>query len=539
MLIGVTGFAQAPVWLWAKSAGEAHDDYANSIAVDSSGNTYVTGYFASSTITFGTTTLLNMSTPPDLDIFLTKYDANGNVIWAKSAGSIHDDVAHSISLDASGNIYIAGEFAGPTLTIDTITLTDSSYSDIFIAKFNADGNVLWAKSIGGTHDDWANSIAVDPSGNFYIVGWYDSPTLSFGSTTLTSAGSEEIYLAKFDTNGNPIWAKSATGTAWDCANSVAIDSYGNVFFSGGFESSTLNFGSTTLTNVGGEDIFLAKYDSSGNIIWAKGIGGTSGRNANSVAMDALGNVSLSGTFYSPTISIGATTLTNADNTSNTADLFLAKFNTGGNALWAKRAGGTDSDWSNSITIDPSGNIYMTGGFASPSLTFGSTTLTNTGYYNIFLTKYDAGGNVLWAKKAGDAGFEDANSIAMDMTGNIYIAGNFCSNALAFGTTVLTNPFSANYTFDLFLAKSENSIGISELSDSLNIYIFPNPSSGNATIIIPEKAIIEILNIEGQLIKTINTADKQTGIDVSDLSSGVYIIKAKTDRGVAVKKFIKE
>ena len=325
--LSIISNAQSHSWVQAKSAGGTGQDKATSVTVDASGNTYVAGYFQSNTITFGSFTLTNAGGYDD--IFLVKYDANGNVLWAKSAGGTADDDATSIAVDASGNTYVAGTFESSSITFGSITLTNGHtwYGDIFVAKYDTNGNVLWAKSAGGTDYDIANSVAVDASGNTYLTGMFCSSSITFGSTTLTNANgihqTPDLFLAKYDAGGNVLWAKSVGGTGYECAYSVAINASGNPYVAGYFNSSTLSFGSTTLTNAGNPDIFLAKYDAGGNVLWAKSAGGTGTDIATSVAVDNSGNPYVVGYFTDSTFTFGSTTLTNAD-TSNTSDLFLVK-----------------------------------------------------------------------------------------------------------------------------------------------------------------------------------------------------------------------
>jgi len=407
--------------------------------------------------------------------------------------------------------------------------------DIFLAKYDTSGNVLWAKSADGTGDDGASSVAVDASGNIYVVGYFGD-TLTFGSTTLTNAGHYDIFLVKYDTSGNMLWAKSAGGTGDDNAYSVTVDASGNSYVAGSFLSPTLTFGSTTLTNASSDgDIFLAKYDASGNVLWAKSAGGTDGDVASSVAVDASGNTYVAGWFYSPTLTFGSTTLTNTNVWED--DIFLAKYDANGNVLWAKSAGGTDDDVASSVAVDASGNTYVAGWFYSPTITFGSSTLTNTNVWedDIFLAKYDANGNVLWAKSAGGTDDDGASSVAVDASGNTYVAGWFLSPTITFGSTTLTYAGSG----DIFLAKLSSNTGINELSNSLNILVFPNPASDNLTIETLQKSEIEISNIQRQLIKTLATNAGKTNIDVSAFPSGMYFLEVKTGKGIEVRKFIKE
>ncbi len=379
LVVSANTFAQAPNCLWATSAGGNSSDVGYSSTTDASGNVYVTGGFSSPTIAFGTTTLTNVGSN---DIFIAKYDSIGTVLWAKSAGGTSTDYGFSVSTDAIGNVYVTGGFSSPTISFGTTTLTNAGNAgsnDIFIVKYNAAGTMLWAKSAGGTSIDRGQSISTDASGNVYFTGGFQSATITFGTTTLTNAGSAGIYdifIAKYDAAGTVLWAKSAGGTSDDEGRSVTADASGNVYVTGHFFSPTITYGTTTLNNVGSGDIFIAKYDAAGTVQWAKKAGGTDNDAGISVTSDVGGNVYITGGFQSATITLGTTTLTNANNTGTTGDMFIAKYDASGTVLWSKSAGGTYDDIDNSVTTDASGNVYVTGNFASPTITFGTTTLTN-------------------------------------------------------------------------------------------------------------------------------------------------------------------
>jgi hypothetical protein len=374
--------AQVPNYLWAKGAGGNGMDNGNSVATDASGNIIVTGYFTSASITFGTITLTNANSTGIADIFIVKYDAGGNVLWAKSAGGSDWDHGISVSTDTGGNVLLTGYFASSLITFGTATLTNAGNFDIFLVKYDAGGNVLWAESGGGSASDVCNSVSTDAGGNTLLTGYFSSSTITFGTTTLTNAGNSDMFLVKYDTGGNVLWAKSEGGSAFDKGNSVFTDTGGNILVAGFFISSTITFGTTTLTNAGTANFFLVKYDAGGNVLWAKGGGGSANDEANSVSTDAGGNILVTGVFNSPSITFGTTTLTNA----GISDIFLVKYDSAGNILWAKRAGGSTDDYGNSVSTDAGGNILVTGYSTSPSITFGTTTLTNAGGLDFILVK---------------------------------------------------------------------------------------------------------------------------------------------------------
>jgi len=461
---------------WAKSAGGTGDDMGLSISTDASGNVLVTGYFASPSITFGTTTLTNANTNGTADIFVVKYDASGNVLWAKSAGGTGDDMGLSISTDASGNVLATGRFAGSSITFGTTTLSNAGSTDIFVVKYDAGGNVLWAKSAGGASYDYGYGISTDFSGNVLVTGSFWGTSITFGSTTLTNAGS------------------------------------------------------------GTNDIFVVKYDTSGNVLWAKGAGGTDSDVGYGITTDATGNVLATGYFMSPSITFGTTALSLSS--AGSSDIFIVKYDASGNVLWAKSTGGTDQDFGQSLTINASGNVLLAGYFRSSSITFGSTTLTNAGSAtdDIFIVKYDANGNVLWAKSAGGTDGDVGYGISTDAIGNILVTGRFDSPSINFGTTTLTN---AGF-WDIFIANLSESVGVEEAgSEDSQIKIYPNPSTGKFTIHSQEKiSSIEIFNVLGERIYyTHSNLSSLIKLDISDQPLGVYILQLKTEKGTATEKVV--
>jgi hypothetical protein len=444
---GIVSFGQIPDYPWAKNIGGNKDDQGNSITTDAFGNVYLTGGFKSSAITFAGVILTNAGNNNN-DVFIAKYGTSGNVLWAQRAGGSGDDFCNSITTDSLGNVYLTGMFKSSSITFGSTTLTnaDSNTYDIFIVKYDPSGNVLWAQRAGGSNDDSGNSIDADNFGNIYLTGNFKSSTITFNSDTLTNAGVNDIFIAKYNSSGNVLWAQRAGGTNGDVGNGISADNFGNIYLTGYFQSLSIIFGIDTFTNAGVSDIFIAKYDSSGNVLWAKSVGGSSMDFSTGIITDSFDNIYLTGWFGSPTITLGSHTLTNAGN----YDIFIAKYDSSGNVLWAKRAGGTGGDVGNSISEDSYGNIYLAGSFNSSAIVFGSNTLINAGFSDIFITKYDSSGNVLWARRAGGGSDDYGYGIAIDKFDNEYITGMFKSSSIAFGNYTLTNADSG--TGDIYIAK---------------------------------------------------------------------------------------
>jgi hypothetical protein len=479
--------AQVPNWAWAKSAGEytIATNSRSSIATDSNGNIFAVGGFDSLSLTLGTFTLANVGVSNSSDIFIAKYDATGNVLWLKGAGGISTDYATGIDIDASGNILVLGEFKSPSITFGTTTLINSgsTTNDLFIVKYDINGNVVWAKSAGGSDDENGLGISTDLNDNIFITGDFSSASLNFGTTSLTNIypGSSDIYIAKYDFNGNVLWAHRAGNIYDDNGNAVSTDHSGNVIMTGQF-SNNISFGSTILnSNFSQDEIFIVKYDSNGNVLWAKKAGGSYKDYSTDITIDTSQNIFISGCFRSPTIAFGITLLTNVS--TNLESSFIAKYDLYGNILWAKSSGGSNGlDYSKSISSDVNGNVYLTGNSDRQTITFGSTTLNNSGFNgdDVYIVKYDTNGNVLWATSLGGTYQDQSFCIETDPSSNLIITGSSSSPTITFGNTSLTNGLLSNRR--PFIAKlGTNTVGLDEIKTNSNISIAPNPFTSETTI----------------------------------------------------------
>jgi len=543
LLNSILTLAQAPYWEWAKSGTGTSDDTGQSIGVDASGNSYVTGYFDSQTISFGNHILTNAGSR---NIFLVKYDPNGEVIWATSAGGTDNDIPGCIAVDANGNSYLTGRFYSPTITFDTIVLYNDAGSDVFVVKYDESGNVLWARSSVGSADDWGRGISLDPFGNVYIAGGFGAPNITFGPYTLTCVGDGNVFVTKYDIYGNVLWAKAAVGDigiGYNWANSICSDTDGNSLVSGFFQSPTITFDTITLMNANNDlssDIYIVKYNSIGNVIWAKSVGGIDADVASSISVDSDGNAYMAGRFRSPYLTFDTITITN-DSGYMYNNIFVAKYNPEGNVLWVRAA-----ERSNGCVIytDSVGNSFLTGDFPGPTITFGSTTVTGSGGTDVFLVKYNASGDVLWAKCAGGAGGDYSRGVSADAIGNPYITGFFTSLIANFDTISLQNTSNSGYSQDFFIAKLNDVINsIPEEPFSFNNFrIYPNPANNKITIKtnrnIQDETVIHVLNINGEQILTYKFQSRNNfEMNVSTLKSGIYIVKIQTNVGVEIKRLL--
>ena len=311
----------------------------------------------------------------------------------------------------------------------------------------------WAVGAGGTDMDSGLSIATDSQGNQYVTGGF-ADTATFGSHTLTASGGNDIFVAKLDPSGNWIWAVKAGGIGYDRGNNITLDGTGNAYVTGYF-ADTATFGSHTLTAGGSTyntNIFVAKLDPNGNWLQAVQAEGASSGSGTDIVLDIAGNAYVTGTFYG-TATFGSHTLT-ADG-SGYGDIFVAKLNASGNWLWAVKAGGTGGDEGRGIALDGADNTYVTGSFRGTA-TFGNYTFTATGLDDLFVAKLNPSGNWIWAVRAGASDDEHVmgNGIAVDGAGNAWVTGCF-EGIATFGSHILTAS-GGELDTDVFAAKLDPS-----------------------------------------------------------------------------------
>lgn len=331
---------------WAE--GFAGKDYerANDIALDDDGNTYITGSFRDE-ITFGDITLDGNGT----DLFATKFDSKGNVVWAKNFGASDFDYGYGIDVDNNGNTYITGRFANQVL-FDNIALNGGEFGDAFVAKLNSEGSVIWAKNFGtSSFENRGEEIVVDDEGNSYLF-------------MTEGEGDNRISVAKLDNNGSTIWKQNLNGSR---AKDIAVDDEGNSYIAGAFQD-TATFGNTTLES-DNRDLFVAKLDSKGDVLWAKDFNLTADGEVDDITIDNEGNSYVSGIYYTSKTSVGEFTLYGERG----GNAFIAKFDSNGEMEWAQNVGGANSERIYDIA-EHDNKIYLAGGFNREAI-FSDTVIT--------------------------------------------------------------------------------------------------------------------------------------------------------------------
>jgi hypothetical protein len=436
---------------WAKREGLWAYDYGKGIANDASGNVYVAGKYEMNAIFSGVT----LPCQGNHDIYLAKYNSAGALTWIRTAGGYSGDYAHCLAVDNS-YVYVAGEIEGSGNIVrfigSSITLTPKGSNDAFVAKYDLNGSLLWAKRGGDVYDDKPQGIAYDKSGNIYICGYFRTKTV-FGNTVLYGSGGNDIFIAKLDPNGNYLWAKKAGSAGRDEATSIVCDAAGNVYICG-MHGNGCSFGSQTVNTPDGySNSYVAKYSTSGALLWVKSAGGVYDDVAWSLTTDKFGKIIVTGQFNS-SMNFGSTNLY----TSGNADVFIGAYDGAGNAVWANKAGGNQVDLARGIGTDGS-NIFITGQFGGTA-NFGATTKTAADNADVFISCLNNNGQFLWTSTAGGSpdaaetlGFESGIAVCAEPSGNVYATGAILNGGV-FGNT----PLYGYARTDVFITKLKNNFG---------------------------------------------------------------------------------
>jgi hypothetical protein len=469
----------SPEFLWAHQLGGNQGQASYGISVDPIGNIYVTGIAGNKTHQSIGTHLWHSSGG---EVFLSKLSSTGKLLWQQNAGGSGIDAGLAVAADRTGGAYVAGYFSGKIKFGDVKLQAPEdrrthlgSAADAFLVRYSSDGKLIWARQAGGTSLDQAYALATDKRGNAYITGYFQGKA-TFGSVKLESRTRPDgdhdpdtdygdFFVAKYDSSGKMLWVRQAGDSGLNAGHGIAVDAAENVYVTGRFARSsgfgsftnTISFGKISIADTNLCN-FVAKYDRDGNILWAHPTAGVGELEFahNYIAVDHANNVFLAGTFtFSQTI--GDITLTELPGGNN--ELFLAKYDTDGKVLWCKQAGGKSHDTCEGLTVDESGNAYITGSF-DENATFGTLQIQAKPHdhrvsgYESFIACYDPSGNVTRATTID----RNANmkGIACDNREEVYVMGNF-RDSVTFGRTVLTSKkdFWGQQIGDVFIAKRPN------------------------------------------------------------------------------------
>jgi hypothetical protein len=387
----VTRMGPSGGFVWAVSGGGYFDDRTLGLCNDPQGNVIATGTYWSNS-TFGPFSLNGSAD----HVFVVKIDLNGNFLWATTGGSSGDDHGYDLVTDPQGNIFITGYLSnhyGPTPgtatfgTLPSFTVHDSI---AFVARLSPTGVWQWVKTFGGTDVEHDNDIAIDSLGNVYVVGGFYG-TKSFGPVSLTSTNnSRDIFVVKYDANGNFVWVTTTGDTLDDRANGITIDHEQHIYITGEFRDHVI-FGADTLNNYGGpsgRDIFVGRMDLNGNWVWAKRAGSTSGGDAGrAITVNRNGNIFVTGQCRG-LVKFGNDTIFHTG--SDSIQAFVAAIDSLGDWKWALHCGGPLEDRGYGIVADSACRLYFCGYYDMPNGQFGPHSLTTNGRKDGFMARIDGG-----------------------------------------------------------------------------------------------------------------------------------------------------
>ncbi len=422
--------------LWADQFGSSGRDAGHGLVVDSADAVITVGEF-SGTIAFGSTQLTSAG---GTDIYVVKVQtSDGAVVWAKRFGSTSNDVGFDVAVDGSNNVYVTGRFLG-SVDFGGGVLQSGAQDDAFVLKLGSDGSFGWARKIGGAGFDAGQGIAA--RGNAVVVGGFFNGSMTVDTTTLTSAGSSDIFVMSMAaSNGSTNWVKSFGGTSGELSTDIAIDNTDNVVVTGSF-AGTVNFGGGAISTPGGFSavLLLKLAGATGAHLFSQGYGASDAHSRGyGIAIDSANSILLTGEFGG-TVSFTCPNALTASQP-NLMDAFLVKLTQAGSCTWAKGFGGTGTFDRNGRGVAVSGadTVAISGSFCG-SMTFGGPTLTAAGScanQDVYAARFMADGSYLNSVRVGGTGSEFAFGVGQSADGRFYVTGSFQGLA-EFGGTAFTS-----------------------------------------------------------------------------------------------------
>lgn len=508
---------------WAVSPICLQNDLDVFIETDQS-DVLVTGSF-SGTIAFDD---ISLQSNGGYDVFVAKYSSLGDVIWAVSFGANGQEFSWNIDVDGDGNIYVVGRFSSNSVSFGSSTIINQGNSDIFIVKFDLDGNEIWAKSAGSLGNEYEASIAVDSQGNCVLVGRCTAHVIYFDSYSISSLSGTNAFITKYDSEGNVLWVMQGESSNNSEFDNVAFDPDDNILVVGVLNGEITLSG--ILFNFPNPCLFLGKLDTDGNVIWGRSIGLDDPNNPPNIACDSHGNVFISAPFSSDTLYFGDEKLVSGLN----ATSFTAKYNSSGDLSWAKLNHGRLIHGYMSMTIDNEDKVYLTGSYDDSLINFGPSELVNPNdSLQGFLIIRDKDGNKIEGFAIGGGGHDLLSDVASDANGNIYLAMTSLSNHFHFGGNALTNHGGYDtyvFRYSRFYFHENNSL------------LIPNPFSETAILYMDnyfENGELLIYNLSGELVtQESNLKGDYVVLRGEDVAAGVYYFRLFNETGLNVSgKFV--
>ena len=542
-LIVFTNISQAQVWKWANSLGsENTSTNIKTIKPYTGSNLLLCGSFAAPSLVLGSQTVSNGGQD---DGFLALTDADGQYSWATSFGGANNETIVDVASHSDGEFVAIGNFNSIFLTIGDTTIANSGESDAFIVKFNADKSIAWTKKIGSTEIEEMKSVRIDESGNIYVSGQV------INKFTLSTI---HVFVRKYSSNGSLLWQQIGPSEgSYPQISGLALDENANVYLCGGING-TITFENTVLTSTWANAGFIVKFSSAGALL----------DTAMNFNYDKYNGIEIhQNSLYTCAEKINwgmgwGWPLSDAK-------ILIQKLDSELNSIWSREAGGAEPvqslDIARSISVDNTGNAYLTGTYFSDTLEFAGQTMLNPfneDYYypQIFVLKYSSSGEEVWGKSLGGIHSEEGAAVYAFGDDQFYLAGNFESSPFAIGDFNLNNTSTLDSIYVhlrparygrkpmafVSLYDIENSIQNSN-NNSPQFNLWPNPANDllwiNCTSA-SSNTSVQITNADGRLVQQSNfkNASKEMLLDVSKISSGIYFITVLSEAGSTTEKFVK-
>ncbi len=517
-LISFSTSAQS--WQWALSDGSNNVEQTISLCTDVFGNVYASGYFGDgpAPVNFGVFAGDTLYLQGKTDIFITRYDQNGNGNWAKRAGTNSAGMNYLLETGflcnnkADSSIFLYGVYAG-NFSLDTFYFPGNpNKTEFFISKFNYGGNCLWVKGAASLQSQGSlKSMSSDQTGKSYLIGIVDSAAV-LDTINIPPGG----FVSRINADGKFLWAKRIYDI-WE-SGSWQIKATASGFIASGVFMDTAYIDSIPVISKGSHDIFVAAFDSLGSVQWVKTFGGNSSDYGSQISLDANNNIYISASFVD-SLYLDSILFTNPNR-----DIALVKLDPLGNLIWARQLGATGDAQINDIDADQTGNVYITGRF-SQTITFGANTLSTMNNLDMFLARYSSNGNCLGVRQLANV---EGTNVLSDQ-GGVIVSGLF-RGSMTLGSTTLTS----NGITDMFIARHDAFTGVGELSIQRNssLFIYANPTAGKCIITIPDEFYAEqnltltVMDQSGKLISEsrVEINDGKLQLNLEAEAKGIYIVR---------------
>ena len=534
----VTILSQNSYFEWVHQAGGKSNERGTAIEPDSYGDVYCAGEVSDTTYFADTSFVANFG-----DIFLAKFSTNGDLRWIRLCGGSGLDRGLDMKVDNMDNIIVTGFFSNTANFGDT-SLTSLGFSDIFVVKYNSQGDFQWVVHGAGSNHDEALCIATDSDNNIYISGYFEE-TLHIGSFVLTTTTFSTMFVAKISPSGDVLWAKQAVGE--DFGESISYDlicdQNKNVIVTGYFDDTTIFQDTTLYSYDGSTDIFIVKYDTNGDLIWIVQAGGDYDDAGDAITVDESGNIYIAGDFQNAA-TFGSITLTPLNSARN---VFYGALNSSGTFQWVEQSTGSNYAIPLSIHYNQINGIAISGRYEI-DFAIGDSSFASNGSGNIFLAVFSHTGSFKTALSIGNSGDDSAYDVFLDNNNFAFLIGEF-EESIYFGDSLLVSHLLA----DIFITKV-NLNQLNDVEENFSIYPdnyslsqnYPNPFNLSTTIRWQQLetgfVTLKIYDVLGkeiitQVNKELSAGKHETVFNASKLSSGIYFYQLKAGNYLETKKML--